>query len=77
MERYGLGEPVTIAGYTLLPIERQNMEAAEGTAGLWLHVEKEPLAILVCHQDSCYGLDMNGARFAVGHLAGYTEGMHQ
>ncbi len=48
MSELRAGAPITVAGMTLVPIERLRVDAGEQFGGCWCNATKEAVAVVIC-----------------------------
>ncbi|MDH5360890.1 MAG: hypothetical protein OEX03_10015 [Gammaproteobacteria bacterium] len=55
-----LGEQQEAGEWSIIPVEAVRLENESGPVGVWLHVELEAVAVLICQGKQCHALDMQG-----------------
>jgi hypothetical protein len=62
------GAAVTLAGVTLIPIERVRVSSERQPHAVWLHATKEALAVVICDPAGPRVLDVWGREWPVGRF---------
>lgn len=47
IDRLRMGDPIRVAGIDLIPLEQVCMEGEEGSAGVWIRADLDPVAVVV------------------------------
>jgi hypothetical protein len=64
------GAPITLAGITLIPIERVRISAEKQRCACWLNATKEALAVVICDRDGPRALDVEAQELPIDELIG-------
>lgn len=59
------GAPVSVAGITLIPIERVRIDSEKRSKGYWLAGTKEVAAIVICEHERTRILDVEAREHSV------------
>jgi hypothetical protein len=69
------GAPVTLAGVTLIPIERTRIRSETLPHGYWVEVTKEALAVVICDLAGPRALDVEARELPLDELVAEIPGL--
>jgi len=62
------GTPITVAGITLIPIERLRISFEKQPYVYWLNVTKEALAVVICDSEGPRVVDVEAHERSIGEF---------
>ena len=75
MDELRPGNPVTVAGLTIVPIERRVLRTCAGDGRFWLVASMEAAAVLVRDVSGIRAFDVEGVEIAVESLVREAPGL--
>ena len=58
MSELRAGAPITVAGITLIPIERVRIHSEKQSYAYWLNATKEAVAVVICEREGLRIIDV-------------------
>ena len=68
MSELRVGAPITVAGITLIPIERVWIRAEKQPYAYWLNATKEAFAVVICERGGPRAVDIEARELPIGEL---------
>ncbi len=68
MNELRAGDPITVAGVTLVPIERVQINTEKQSYGYWLNATKEAVAIIICEPQGPRLMNVGEAKCSLDNI---------
>lgn len=75
MNELRAGAPITVAGITLIPIERVRIDSGALSRAWWLSAAKEAVAVVLCGPEGPRAVDVEGRGRPVDELLAEVPGL--